>query len=95
MSNYAKISIGQEGRTELHDSLGLTGAEVSINHLSAGAGVPFVHAHRKNEEIYGVLAGEGRYGAPPLGLPPHLAHTRETEGCLAPLVSRVNIILFT
>lgn len=50
MSNYAKITIGREGRTELHDSLGLTGAEISINHLPAGAGVPFVHAHRKNEE---------------------------------------------
>ena len=60
MSNYAKISIGREGRTELHDSLGLTGAEVSINRLPVGAGVPFVHAHRKNEEIYGVLAGDGR-----------------------------------
>ena len=59
MSNYAKISIGREGRTELHDSLGLTGAEISINSLPAGAGVPFVHAHRKNEEIYGILAGEG------------------------------------
>ena len=60
MSNYAKISIGREGRTELHDSLGLTGAEISINSLPAGAGVPFVHAHRKNEEIYGILAGKGR-----------------------------------
>lgn len=59
MSNYAKISIGREGRTELHDSLGLTGAEISINSLPAGAGVPFVHAHRQNEEIYGILAGEG------------------------------------
>ena len=60
MSNYAKISLGGEGRTELHDSLGLTGAEVSINRLPAGVGVPFVHAHRKNEEIYSVLAGDGR-----------------------------------
>ncbi|MGN0746260.1 MAG: cupin domain-containing protein [Aristaeellaceae bacterium] len=60
MSNYEKISIGPEGRIELHDRLGLTGAEVSINRLPAGASVPFVHAHRQNEEIYGILAGEGR-----------------------------------
>lgn len=46
-------------RTELHDALGLTGAEVSINNLPAGAAVPFVHRHQKNEEIYGVLAGAG------------------------------------
>ncbi len=38
---------------------GLTGAEVSINSLPAGAGVPFVHAHKENEEIYGVLEGAG------------------------------------
>ena len=31
--------------------LGLTGAEISINNLPAGAGVPFVHSHKKNEEI--------------------------------------------
>ena len=60
MSNYAKKNIGPGARTELHDLLGLTGAEVSINRLPAGAGVPFVHAHRQNEEIYGILQGEGR-----------------------------------
>ncbi len=46
-------------RTELHDALELTGAEVSVNRLPAGAGAPFVHAHRKNEEIYGILSGRG------------------------------------
>ena len=59
MSNYAKTNIGNEGRVELHEALGLTGAEISINKLPAGAGVPFVHAHKNNEEIYGVIAGRG------------------------------------
>ena len=59
MANYAKTSINNEGRVELHEALGLTGAEVSINRLPAGAGVPFVHAHKDNEEIYGVLEGAG------------------------------------
>jgi len=45
---------------ELHDLLSLTGAEISVNSLPAGAGVPFVHSHKKNEEIYGVLSGKGR-----------------------------------
>ncbi|MDE6075513.1 MAG: cupin domain-containing protein, partial [Clostridia bacterium] len=40
--------------------LGLTGAEVSINALPAGASVPFVHSHKQNEEIYAVLEGEGK-----------------------------------
>lgn len=60
MANYTKTTIGNEGRTELHDKLALTGAEVSINQLPAGAGVPFVHSHKNNEEIYGIIAGEGK-----------------------------------
>ena len=59
MANYTKISIKNEGRVELHDQLQLTGAEISINQLPAGASVPFIHSHKKNEEIYGILAGEG------------------------------------
>ena len=53
MANYAKTNIGNESRVELHEVLGLTGAEVSVNNLPAGAGVPFVHAHKENEEIDG------------------------------------------
>ena len=51
MKNYVKANIGNEGRVELHETLGLTGAEVSINQLPAGTGVPFVHSHKQNEEI--------------------------------------------
>ena len=60
MKNYTKISVGQDARTELHDQLGLTGAEISVNNLPAGAGVPFVHYHHKNEEIYMILSGRGQ-----------------------------------
>lgn len=60
MANYAKTNIGHEGRVELHETLALTGAEISINNLPAGAGVPFVHSHKTNEEIYGILAGKGK-----------------------------------
>ena len=60
MANYSKISVAQDARTELHDQLGLTGAEVSINNLPAGACVPFVHAHKQNEELYAVLSGKGQ-----------------------------------
>ena len=60
MANYAKTNIGNEGRVELHDTLSLTGAEISINNLPAGANVPFVHSHKANEEIYGILAGKGK-----------------------------------
>ncbi|MBQ1510376.1 MAG: cupin domain-containing protein, partial [Selenomonadaceae bacterium] len=60
MANFNKISVAKDARTELHDQLGLTGAEISINNLPAGAGVPFVHYHKKNEEIYFVISGKGQ-----------------------------------
>ena len=59
MNNFSKISATEGARQELHDTLGLTGAEISINVLPAGASVPFVHAHKQNEEIYAILEGEG------------------------------------
>ena len=60
MKNFNKVSVAQDARTELHDKLSLTGAEVSVNNLPAGACVPFVHSHKNNEEIYVVLAGKGK-----------------------------------
>ena len=60
MDKYQKLSVSDAPRTELHDKLGLTGAEISVNTLPAGASVPFVHAHKENEEIYFVLAGKGK-----------------------------------
>lgn len=60
MSNFSKVSVASDARTELHEKLSLTGAEVSVNNLPSGAGVPFVHSHKKNEEIYVVLSGKGK-----------------------------------
>ena len=60
MSNYTKSGKVEGARTELHDRLGLTGAEISVNTLPAGASVPFVHAHKANEEIYFILSGKGK-----------------------------------
>jgi len=59
MANFNKFSVASDARTELHDKLNLTGAEISVNNLPAGVGVPFVHYHKKNEEIYFVTAGKG------------------------------------
>ena len=60
MANYTKTTIGKESRIELHEKLSLTGAEISLNKLPAGANVPFVHSHKENEEIYGILSGSGK-----------------------------------
>ena len=51
MASYTKMTVGKENRTELHEKLALT---------AAGANVPFVHSHKANEEIYGVLSGKGK-----------------------------------
>ncbi len=60
MGNYKKISVDMgAARAELHNELALTGTEISINNMPAGAQVPFVHQHRNNEEVYVVLAGRG------------------------------------
>ncbi len=59
MSNITLKSLQAAPRIELHDLLGLTGAEISLNDLPAGAVLPFVHHHVENEEIYIVLEGQG------------------------------------
>ena len=60
MANYTKTTIGKESRIELHEKLSLTGAEISLNELPAGANVPFVHSHKENEEIYFIFEGKGK-----------------------------------
>lgn len=60
MKNFNKVGVSEGARTELHDVLNLTGAEVSVNSLPAGASVPFVHSHKQNEEIYAVTEGKGK-----------------------------------
>jgi uncharacterized cupin superfamily protein len=59
---FSFTSFGVPGsfrRTELREKLGLTGCEVSINTLPATKEIPFVHAHKKNEEVYLILSGKG------------------------------------
>lgn len=53
--------MGFHGKYFIGKELGLTGSEVSLNCLPAGKGMPFVHAHKKNEEIYIVLRGNGTF----------------------------------
>ena len=51
--------MGFPGKYFIGKDLGLTGCEVSLNRLPAGKGMPFVHSHKKNEELYIVLKGSG------------------------------------
>ena len=31
-----------------------------MHRLPAGANIPFVHSHKNNEEVYGILSGKGK-----------------------------------
>lgn len=50
-------------RTEFHELLSLSGAEVSYNNLPKDVEIPFVHSHKENEEFYLVLKGTGKFYA--------------------------------
>ena len=50
-----------DGKVFLHDRLGLTSSEISLNLLPAGGDVPFLHTHRQNEEIYLFIGGSGEF----------------------------------
>jgi mannose-6-phosphate isomerase-like protein (cupin superfamily) len=63
-TNYKASSIGDISklrRVTLHDELELTGSEISINELPAGVSIPFVHRHKRNEEVYLILKGKGKF----------------------------------
>ncbi len=60
MAKANLLHAGDESRVELHDSLGLTGCQMSVNAMPAGVETPFVHHHEQNEELYMVLFGSGK-----------------------------------
>ena len=65
-TNYKVSSIGDIqtlGRVTLKGELALTGSEISINELPPGVSVPFVHSHKRNEEVYIILRGKGQFYA--------------------------------
>ena len=57
MKNYQVAKTLNAPRVELKEALNLTGCEVSINELAANVSVPFVHAHKQNEELYIITDG--------------------------------------
>ena len=60
MAKAQLVNAGKEARVELHDKLGLTGCEMSVNVMPAYGETPFIHFHDQNEELYMVLAGSGK-----------------------------------
>ena len=48
------------GKLFIKEFLALTGMQISINKLPAGARVPFYHRHQENEEAYIFVGGSGQ-----------------------------------
>lgn len=47
------------GKLFIKQFLGLSGMQISMNKLPAGAAVPFYHQHKENEEAYIFVGGSG------------------------------------
>lgn len=48
-------------RLMLKEVLNLTGCEVSINNFKKGQSYPFIHSHKKNEEVFLFTKGKGLF----------------------------------
>jgi mannose-6-phosphate isomerase-like protein (cupin superfamily) len=49
------------GKLFLRDVLGSAGLETSLNVVPPGGGIPFLHRHRQNDEVYVVVGGRGQF----------------------------------
>ena len=49
------------GKLFLRNLLGSAGLEMSLNVVLPGQGMPFLHKHRQNEEVYVVVGGRGQF----------------------------------
>lgn len=59
---YVHPALGKvAGKLFLKEPLGLTGMEMSLSVIPPGAGIPFLHRHRRNEEVYVFLQGRGEF----------------------------------
>ena len=55
------VPIPVRGKVFLRNLLGSAGLEMSLNVVPPGKGMPFLHKHQQNEEVYIVVAGRGQF----------------------------------
>jgi mannose-6-phosphate isomerase-like protein (cupin superfamily) len=58
---HPRVPLQVPGKVFVQERLGLTGLELSLNSLPPGAAVPFLHRHRRNEEVYVFVSGRGQF----------------------------------
>jgi mannose-6-phosphate isomerase-like protein (cupin superfamily) len=56
-----RLPFAVEGKIFLRDKLSLTGAEISLNKISSGKSIPFLHRHKESEEVYIFISGKGEF----------------------------------
>jgi mannose-6-phosphate isomerase-like protein (cupin superfamily) len=49
------------GKQFVRDLIGAAGLEMSLNVIPPGKGIPFLHRHRENDEVYVVIGGRGQF----------------------------------
>lgn len=55
------VPIPAKGKLFLRSLLESAGMEMSLNVVQPGKGVPFLHRHQQNDEIYVVVGGRGQF----------------------------------
>jgi mannose-6-phosphate isomerase-like protein (cupin superfamily) len=56
-----EVPMPVRGKLFLQGLLGSTGLEISLNVVPPGKGIPFLHRHQQNDEVYFVLGGRGQF----------------------------------
>jgi mannose-6-phosphate isomerase-like protein (cupin superfamily) len=57
----SEVPLPARGKLFLRDVLGSAGLEISLNVVPPGKGMPFLHKHQQNEEVYVVVGGRGQF----------------------------------
>jgi mannose-6-phosphate isomerase-like protein (cupin superfamily) len=55
------VPMPAKGKLFLQNLLGSAGLEISLNVLLPGKGIPFLHRHQRNDEVYVVVGGRGQF----------------------------------
>ena len=55
------VPLPARGKLFLRSLLGSAGLEMSLNVVPPGKGMPFLHKHRQNDEVYVVVGGRGQF----------------------------------
>ncbi|HKB35096.1 MAG TPA: cupin domain-containing protein [Gemmataceae bacterium] len=55
------VPLPARGKLFLRDLLGTAGLEMSLNVVPPDKGIPFLHRHRENDEVYVVVGGRGQF----------------------------------